>query len=233
MLEWVWYWLLPAVKNSKKPMLQLILICPIFSHSFILGWFPPPPPLKKLFPPLLSSPFKKIKIGSPPPPPLTDKKTEKCSSHMKHTHLGIYQIYSEACWPAEKMSEENGVSYTDIDQLIRKKTKCCRKIFLPPPPFKIVHFHVPPLIFRKFTSPPLNKIFGNFIPPPPPPPPPLQKGGEWNYVLPLQKFAHIVTFCSSFSFQLVIDLFQNFSHSNFDKVFAKSQISTFLNPCLN
>ena len=37
-----------------------------------------------------------------------------------HTPGYIYQIYSEACWPAEKMSEENGVSYTDIDQLIRK-----------------------------------------------------------------------------------------------------------------
>ena len=146
-------------------------------HSFILA----PPPLRKLFP-LLSSPFKKIKIGFPP---LTDQKTEKFSSHMKHTHLGIYQIYySEACLPADKMSEENGVSYTDIDQLIRKRQNVVEKSSSPPPPpppvFKIVHFHVPPpfkfppLIFRKFTPPPPNKIFGNLTPPPPP----LQKGGS-------------------------------------------------------
>ena len=63
---------------------------------------------------------------------------------MNHKHLGIYQIYSEACWPAEKMSEENGVSYTDIDQLIRKRQNVVEKSPPPPPPFKIVHFHVPP-----------------------------------------------------------------------------------------
>ena len=51
---------------------------------------------------------------------------------MKHTHLGIYQIYSEAFWPAEKMSEENGVSYTDIDQLIRKRQNVVEKSSSPP-----------------------------------------------------------------------------------------------------
>ena len=45
-------------------------------HSFILGWFPP---LEKNWVPPLP----------PPPPPLTDKKTEKYSSHMK-THTPGY-----------------------------------------------------------------------------------------------------------------------------------------------
>ena len=45
------------------------------------------------------------------------KKKKKSSLNLermllKHTHLGTYQIYSEACWPAERMSEENGLKKT-------------------------------------------------------------------------------------------------------------------------
>ena len=53
---------------------------------------------------------------------------------MKHTRLGIYQIYSEACLPHEKVSEENGASYTDIDQLIRKRQNVVEKSATTPPP---------------------------------------------------------------------------------------------------
>ena len=103
-----------------------------------------------------------------------------------NTHLGIYQIYSEACWPAEKMSEENGVSYTDSDQLIRKRQNVLEN---PPPPLKLCIFmsSPPPLGFplrffkNSLPPPPLTK-FLEISSPPPPPPAPSERGGGWNYV---------------------------------------------------